>query len=336
MNSKTNIIKLIFLFAFIVVIGTSGYMIIEQYNFIDALFMTVITITTVGYGTIKKLSETGTIFTIFLIIASFITVALIVQNFSRYISDGELLRRLKTRKIKKMMKNTENHVIVCGYGLNGSHAAIELLKAKEKVVVIDKNINVTEDAEIHGVKAIFINGDARNEEVLIEAKIDKAKALITALHLDADNLYVVLTAKELNPDLRIISRASEDSAERKLRRAGADFVILPDSVGGIRMAKLVFEPGVIEFLEHIVAKSGISVNLVEIDCKDIKSTLFGKTLTELDIRKRSGANIVGIKKPDGEFIFNPTSDQKIVEGVKLFVLGTPEQVEYFQNLVEEH
>lgn len=309
-------------------------MIIEHYSFIDALFMTVITITTVGYGTVKKLTEIGTMFTIFLIIASFITVALIVQNFSRYISDGELSKRLKIRKIKKMMKNTENHVIICGYGLNGSHAAIELLNVGEKVVVIDKNVDITENAEIHGVKAIFINGDARNEEVLIEAKIHNAKALITALHLDADNLYVVLTARELNPDLKIISRAAEDSAERKLRRAGADFVILPDSVGGIRMAKLVFEPGVIEFLEHIVAKSGISVNLVEIDCKDIKAELFGKSLSELDIRKKSGANIIGFKKPNGEFIFNPTSDQKIVEGVKLFVLGTPKQVSYFQNIVE--
>lgn len=336
MNSKQNIIKLTFLFVLLIVVGTSGYMIIEDYSFIDALFMTVITITTVGYGTLKQLSSTGTLFTIFLIIASFLTVAMIVQNFSRYITEGELSKRLKIRKLKKKMRNLDNHVIVCGYGLNGSHATIELLNAKEKVVVIDKNVEITEDAENHGIYATFLIGDARNEEILLEAKIHKAKALITALHIDADNLYVVLTARELNPNLKIISRAVEDSAERKLRRAGADFVILPDSVGGIRMAKLVFEPGVIEFLEHIVAKSGISVNLVEIDCKDIKNSLFGRSLSELDIRRKSGANIIGIKHANGEYIFNPTSDQKIKKGVKLFVLGTPEQVEYFQEIVEEH
>ncbi|MEA3452044.1 MAG: NAD-binding protein, partial [Bacteroidota bacterium] len=315
MNLKKNIIKLLLFINFIIIIGTSGYMIIESFSFIDALFMTIITISTVGYGTVNKLSDAGILFTIFIIISSVFAITLMLENFSRYISQGEYSKHLKIRKTKKMMRNIENHVIVCGYGLNGSHAAKELLHEHDKVVVIDINNEIIDNAKLHGVDAIFINGDARDEEVLIEAKIDKAKALITALKVDADNLYVVLSAREINPNLKIISRAAEDSAERKLRRAGADHVILPDSVGGIRMAKLVSEAEVIEFLEYIVAKSGISVNLVEIDCKDLKPAFIGKTLKELDIRKKSGANIIGIKHSDGEYIFNPASNVTIQKGV---------------------
>jgi len=311
-------------------------MIIENYSFIDALFMTIITISTVGYSTIGKLSELGIIFTIILIISSIIAVALIVQNFSRYISDGNILTRLRIRKTKKMMRKIENHVIVCGYGQNGSHAAMELIHGNQKVVVLDRSQKIIDDAQLHDIDAIFIHGDATHEEFLLEAKVEKAKALITSLKNDADNLYVVLSARELNPDIKIVSKAVEISAERKLRRAGADHVILPDSVGGIRMAKLVFEPEVIEFLEFIVAKSGISVNLVEIDCQDLKDSFIGKSISELDIRRKSGANIIGIKQSDGEYIFNPTSDEKIMKGVKLFVLGTPKQVDYFKDIVEEH
>jgi len=322
------------LFFLIICIGTIGYIIIEGYSFSDALFMTIITISTVGYGT-KNLSEGGIAFTIILIISSLVLVALIVQNFSRYISDGEFNQRIKIRKIKRMIDKLENHVIVCGYGLNGSHATQELISQGEKVVVIDQKGNITDDAVLRGIDAVFINGDARNEEILIEAGIKKAKALISALHNDADNLFVVLSAKELNSNLKIVSRGIEDSSERKLLRAGANHVILPDSVGGIRMAKLISEPGVIEFLENILVKSGISVNLVEIDIECIKRSFIGRTISELDIRRRSGANIIGIKKGDGTYIFNPPSNTKIEEGVKLFVLGTPNQVNYFKEIVED-
>lgn len=335
-SKKTNIKILATAFVLLIFIGTFGYMFLEGYKLIDALFMTVITITTVGYSTLKELSDTGVIFTIILIMSSFLIVGLVVQNFYRYISDGEFKKSLKIRKIKRKMKNLENHVIVCGYGLNGSHATQELLFSNEKVVVIDQNPKAIEEAESHNVDAIFITGDARDEEILLEAKIDKAKALITALHVDADNLFVVLSARELNPNLKIISRAIEDSSERKLRRAGADYVILPDSVGGIRMAKLVSEPAVIEFLEHIMAKSGISVNLTEIDCEELPRRFIGRSLKELNIRQKSGANVIGVKKEDGTYIFNPSADIKIEKNSKFFILGTPEQVDLFKKIIEKN
>ncbi len=329
-NEKNNIKLLILLFLFVIFIGTAGYIFIEGYNFIEALFMTVITITTVGYGTIHALSEAGIIFTIFLITISFVIVGFIVQNLSRILADGEILRQIKNRKRQRIMNKMENHVIVCGYGLNGSHAVEELLQNNENVVVIDirENIERSFDHE----KIVFINGDAKKEEVLHFAKIEKAKALITALSNDAENLFVVLTARELNPNLRIISRANEDSTDHKLRMAGADNVILPDSVGGVRMAKLVTEPDVIEFLENILAKSGITVNLVEIDCSEIDPNLLGKSIFQLDIRKKSGANIIGMKKADGIYYFNPGAEFKIEKDDKLFVLGTPEQVDIFKKI----
>jgi voltage-gated potassium channel len=310
----------------LILFGTLGYIFIEKYKFIDALFMTVITISTVGYGVIGSLSEFGIFFTIILIVLSFLIIGLIVQNFTKYISDDDLRKNIRLKKKLRLMKSYKNHVIVCGYGLNGSHAVLELIKNNENVIVIDDNIKVIEQACEIEKGAIFITGDARNEEVLKLANIETAKALITALSIDADNLFVVLTARELNSNLRIISRAVEDSSERKLRRAGADHVILPDSVGGIRMAKQVSEPDVLEFLDYIVAKSGIDVNLVEINCNTLSDKFINKTLHQLDIRKKTGANVIGIKLENGTYIFNPAANTIIEKNVKIFVLGTPEQI----------
>ncbi|MBN2892782.1 MAG: potassium channel protein [Bacteroidales bacterium] len=333
-SKKTNIKILSLLFVLLVFSGTIGYMVIEGYNVINALFMTIITISTVGYGTIRELSDLGIFFTILLIMSSFLIVGLVVQNFYRYISEGEFKKSLRNSKIKRKMKNMENHVIVCGYGLNGSHATQELINAHEKVVVIDENQKIIENAESHNVNAIFILGDARDEEILEDAGIYQAKAIIIALHVDADNLFVVLTARDLNPKLKIISRAVEDSSERKLRRAGADYVILPDSVGGIKMAKLVSEPDVLEFLEQIMAKSGISVNLAEIGCNELPEINIGKSLGDLNIRKHSGANVIGMKLEDGTYIFNPGANIKIERKSKLFILGTPDQVDLFKKMIE--
>lgn len=330
-KEKSHILILTLLFFGVILFGTFGYMLIEDYNFVEALFMAIITITTVGYGTIHKLSENGIIFTIILITSSFIIIGFIVQSLTRYVADGEIKKQIQKRKRNKIMKNTENHVIVCGYGLNGSHAVEELLRNKEKVVIIDIAEEIDEfnfDEE----NIIFIRGDAKKEEILKEAKIDKAKALISALSNDAENLFVVLTARELNPKLKIISRANEDTSDHKLRIAGADNVILPDSVGGVRMAKLVTEPNVIEFLDNILAKSGISVQLIEIDCGELNQTLVGKSISQLNIRRKSGANIIGMKKNDGTYIFNPSADLVIEAKDKLFVIGTPKQVEIFKQI----
>lgn len=334
-KTKNTVKKLLLIFLILIIIGTIGYVLIEGYSFIDALFMTIITISTVGYGTIKQLSDSGIVFTIFLIIASFITVGLIVHNFSRYISDGELAKNLRIRKRKRMMKNIENHTIICGFGRNGSHAATELLENNQQIVVIDDNEKIIQYGVEHFENIAFVKGDARDDEFLEMANIKKAKSIIITLPVDADNLFIVITARQLNPNIKIISRASEDKTERKLRRAGADYVILPDSVGGTRMGKLVFQPEIIEFLEHIIVKSGISVTLTEIHCSDLPKKFIGKSVYDLDIRKKSGANIIGMKFNDGTYNFNPSADIKITKNSILFILGTPEQINLMQKIYIE-
>lgn len=329
---KSTILKLSGIFLLIIIFGTTGYVIIEDYRFIDALFMTIITISTVGYGTIHELSDPGIVFTVVLIFSSLITVGLIVHNFSQYVLDGELSKKIKQRRKKRLMKNTQNHIIVCGFGRNGSHAVIELITNNEKVVVVDKIEETIIYGQEHFENVIFVQGDSRDEETLEKAKINQAKAIITTLPSDADNLFVVITARQMNKKIKIISRASEDSTESKLRHAGADYVILPDSVGGTRMGKLVYQKDVVEFLEELMVKSGKSVNIAQLNCDELPEKFINKSLMDLDIRKKTGANVIGMKLHDGSFVFNPDAQTKIEEKSKLFILGTPKEVETLKGI----
>ncbi len=329
---ERRIIFSLIVFFVVIVIGILGYMFIEGYSLREALYMTVITISTVGYGLVKPLSEFGTYFTVILIITSFIILAFVVQNLVSFLIDSDLRVYIKKRRMEKLVKKLKNHVIVCGYGKNGHHAVEELLLHNETVVVVEQQHNIIVEGEfLNRENLYFIEGDATVEEVLIAANIEKAKALITTLPTDADNVFVVLTARELNPKLTIISRANEERTDSKLRRAGADFVIMPDHVGGHRMGKLVSQPDVIEFLDYLMIKSGNTVNIEVIPCEQLPPEYMGKTIAELDIRKNTGANVIGIKQADGTFVFNPSPKEKIGTGTKLFVLGTPEQI---KKLVE--
>ncbi len=311
-------------------------MVIEGYSFLEALFMTIITVSTVGYGVVKPLSETGIFFTTLLIIFSFVILAVVVENIASYFLDEDLRKLIKYRRMRKTLQKISGHVIVCGYGRNGRHAVEELLLHDETVVVIEQKHNVIVENELeHNDDIYLIEGDATNEETLLAANVKQAKALITTLPIDADNVFVVLTAREFNPDMLIISRASDDRSESKLRRAGANYVILPDSVGGHRMGKLVSQPEVIEFLDYLMLKSGETVNLEKISCDELPKEYIDKTLAELDVRRRTGANVVGIKMPDGQYIFNPSPDIKIRRNSVLFVLGTPQQVAKLKQILKE-
>ncbi len=319
----------------LIFVGVLGYMTIEGYSFIEALFMTIITISTVGYGVVRPLSEAGILFSTLLIIFSLILIALIIENFAATLLDEEVQRMIKNKRMKRKLQKLSNHVIVCGYGRNGKHAVEELLLHNEKVVVIElKHETIVENELDINEKVYAIEGDATNEETLLNANIKQAKALITTLPNDSDNVFVVLTAREFNPGILIISRASDDRSESKLRRAGANYVILPDSVGGHRMGKLVSQPEVIEFLDYLMLKSGETVNLEQIYCNDLPSVYIDKTLAELDVRRRSGANVIGIKLPDGRYIFNPGPDVKIQKNSILFVIGTPKQIAQLKEILK--
>jgi voltage-gated potassium channel len=322
---------------FTIGIGVVGFMTIEGYTFIEAFYMTMITVSTVGFEEVRQLSQQGMIFTSFLIIISFGLFAYFITSTTKFMMDGEFRKYLKRRKMDKDLKNLKGHVIVCGFGRNGKQAVTELMLHDEKIIVIENDEDVIDsDSNTEILKSPhvnFINGDAVQEDFLIKAKIDDAKALITTLPSDADNLFIVLTATEMNRDITIISRASEDHSDIKLKRAGATNVIMPDKVGGVRMAKLVAQPDIVEFIDSILIDSEFDASLVEIDCNQLAVATLDKTLTELSIRRSTGVNLIGIKQKNSMFIYNPPADFKLSYDDKLFVIGTPDQIVDLKKLL---
>ncbi|MCK4630449.1 MAG: potassium channel protein [Bacteroidales bacterium] len=318
----------------IVSIGIIGYMIIEGFSFIESFFMTIITVATVGFQEVHPLSDVGRIFTAFLIIFSFGIFAYAVTTFTRYIIDGIFRNYYKDNKVKKRIRKLSNHVIICGYGRNGKQAAVNLREHKEDFVIIEKNESLVQKIR-EDESLLYVEGDAANDEILEAAKLESARALIATLPNDAENLYIVLTARQLNPNLVIVSRASDDHSVEKLKRAGATNVIMPDKIGGQRMAKLVAEPDLVEFIEYLMLQSHKDVSLEEVSCEDIAVCFANKSIKELDIRNVSGANIIGLKREDKSFIISPSPEIKLSPGDQLFALGKHEQIERLKSLIEK-
>lgn len=314
------------------VIGTIGYVVIENYSWFDAFYMTIITVATVGYQEVHPLSVEGKVFTAFLIITSFGTFAYAVSSITKFVIDGEFNEFFKNRKLNATIDKISDHVIICGYGRNGRQAAQVLKKHHKRFVVIENSPALT-TAINHKFSELVITGDGTQDEVLLKAGIMRAKAIITTLPVDADNLFIVLTARNLNKNITIISRASEDNSDTKLKIAGANNVIMPDRVGGAHMASLVMKPDVMEFIDHITAEGGDNISLEEISFDKIPDELKNKTLKDLEIRNRSGANIIGYKTAMGEYIINPSADTRIIPASKLFVLGTPEQIASLKQIL---
>jgi voltage-gated potassium channel len=324
-------IPLIILVA-LVIIGTIGYPLIDGYTFFDAFYMTIITIFTVGYGEVAPLSIGGKIFTSILIITSFGTFAYAASLFTKSIMDGEFKDFFKQRKLNKLLEALSNHVIICGYGRNGRQAAQVLKKHGQRFVVIEKSETITAQLD-HRYKELVINGDATTDEVMLRAGIKRAKAIIITLPADADNLFICLTARNLNPKITIISRASEDTSDAKLRIAGADNVIMPDKIGGAHMASLVMKPDVMEFIDFITGQGGDSINLEEFTYENLPESFRDKTLKDLEIRNNTGANIVGFRTADGHYVVNPGPSTKLIPDAKVFVLGTADQIAKLRQML---
>jgi len=234
--------------------------------------------------------------------------------------------------VNKQIAKMSDHVIVCGYGRNGRQAVALLLTGGESVVIIDMGDQFYDEVVEHD-ELVFVHGDATQDETLERAKIHKARALIAALPNDANNLFVVLSAREMNSKIKIISRASKVGSDAKLRRAGADNVIMPDKVGGTKMAELVTQPDTIEFLEKLMEESQ-DVGLEEIVCEDIHENYLQKTLGEMQLYEKSGANVIGLKVQNSEYIFNPSPATYINRSDKLFVLGTQKQIDKLKKALK--
>lgn len=315
------------LFISILAAGALGYHFLEEMNFLDSLYMTVITISTVGFKEVgaKPLSPEGKIFTMGLIITSLGSLAYVGSNMARFVFDGELTNYIKTYRVDKKIAKLRNHVIIVGYGRNGEQAALELAEHHVPFVVVDKRDNVISRVR-DNQELLYIKGDATHEEILEKAQINDARALIATTPNDADNVFVVLTARSMNPNLIVISRASELESQMKLKRAGATNVIMPERIGGQRMAKLVHQPDVVEFLEYIILQKTMDVSLEELSCKNLSQKFVGKSIADLRVREISGANIIGIKISGARYVFNPDPKMILSRNDQLFVLGNPEQI----------
>ena len=225
----------------------------------------------------------------------------------------------------------KDHIIIVGYGRNGQQTVHDLLLHNKKVVIIEKSHELIAAHEDENI--IFVEGDATEDDILELAGIQKATAIITTLPIDADNLYVALTVRALNTNILIISRASHESSVKKMIIAGASHVVLPEKVGGTHMASLVAKPDLAEFFHRLTIEGDKGVNLVELVCSDLPAEFQNKTIHNLSIRRLTGANIVGFKTPDGEYIINPGPDTVLLRNAKLFVLGTPDQIEKVKDII---
>lgn len=308
--------------------GTMGYMVVEDFTLLESLYMTVITLSTVGFTEVRPLSNEGRIFSIALIIGNIGIFTYTVTILTQLVVDGAIRREYQKFLFNKKIHKLKDHIIVCGLGRNGTQACHELYEHKQPFVVVEKE---DIDASAYPFKILHVKGDARQDHVLHEAGIDKAKALITTLPDDAANVFVVITARHIKHDIKIISRATNDSSEMKLRRAGADNVIMPDKVGGAHMAYLITKPDVIEFIDLITGQRGNDFQIAEVVIDKVNERFQNNTIGELDIRGKTGANIIGFKTASGDYVINPQAHQKMTEHSKLIVLGTKEQVESLEK-----
>jgi len=323
---KRLIFSLIFI-TFIVTVGSAGYMLIEGWNCLDALYMTIITIASVGYKEVHDLSPNGRMFTIILIISGVGSVAYALATIAKIVLEGEIKEIFGRGRLEKKIKELKDHYIVCGYGRMGKIICRELREKNIKFVVVEQKPNVLEEKG----DILIYEGDATRDEILKGVGIEKAKGLISVLPTDAENLFVVLSARELNPNLFIVARAGEEGSEQKLMRAGADRVVSPYHIGGLRIAHTLLKPAVVDFIEFATKSGNIDLQMEELTVQD-GSKLAGFTLDECGIGRELGIIIVAIKKTSGDMKFNPTFRTTIKAGDTLIALGEISKLKMLEDM----
>jgi voltage-gated potassium channel len=302
----------------LLVYGTTGYVLIEHYSFLDALFMTVTTVSTVGLE-VHKLNGAGEVFTISVIVLGVIGFLYTFGVLVELLSSGEWQRHRRARRVQRRLDDLRDHVIVCGYGRTGRQAVLELNQSAQRFVVIEWNPDGLANVERDGV--LHVLGDASNDQVLERAGIRSARALISAVDSDERNVYIVLTARSLRPDLYIVARSSHPESADKLRRAGADRVVSPYTLSGRRMAALAMQPAVVDTFDLLVGGSDISMRVEEL----VVGAATGRALTAADLR-RSGAVLLALRSGDGALRVGPTDDAGLLPDDIVVAMGTRDQL----------
>ncbi len=320
----------LFLLGTLLAIGTAGYMILEGWGLLDSFFMVLTTVTTVGFGEVHPLTPAGRVFTCALVIAGVGVGTYSFYSIGRSIVEGELRRQRSLKKMQKEISSYHDHTIVCGFGRLARIVVRELVAARKSVVVIEHNPERV--PEIEHIGAPYVIGSAYEDEVLKLANIGAAKNLLALLPRDADNVYITLCARDLNPSLHIVARTEEDRGEKKLRRAGADQVLAPYRVSGTRAAQRLIRPNVSDFLEVTSGKDGAQLVLEEVEVP-VDSPLAGQSLEKSGLRGKTGAIIAAIIGDDGQMTFNPDGKSVVQPGTTLIVLGKPGSVNVLSDLL---
>lgn len=336
MKSLTPLTRRILLLAFgitgFAAFGTIGFMITEDMEFLDALWYSLMTLTTVGFGVPEDFSNSGKIITIFLMLFGVGAVLYGLTALALEFFSGNFFIEYKQRQTQKKMKNLDQHIIICGFGRNGRQAARKLILHQKPFVVIDRKSLENRDDEF-GNQTIFIQGNAIEDEVLLKAGVEKATGLIACLPSDADNLFIVISAKQLNPKIKVVSRASNSNTVSKLKSAGAENVIMPDKIGGEHMASLLVTPDLVEFMDNIVLEGTKNINLLEVYTNSLNQNFIGKKIEDLKIFPQTGCKIIGYKNENGSYSINPDEGKIMQKNCCLIILGKPEQIENLKKII---
>jgi voltage-gated potassium channel len=330
MTLERRLLNIVLIFAAIVLVGGVGYVVIEGWSWIDAFYMSVITVTTVGFGEVHPLTSAGRLFTSVLIVLGVAAITYSFTALANYLVAGELGDVLEEFRMKRKIEALQGHFLVCGFGRVGQQVCTQLVQEGQSFVVVDNYGNAIERARVLGYPVV--EGDAGDDDVLDQAGIRRARGLVAAVESDAANLFVVLTARTLKPDLFVVARADTEDSVEKLQIAGADRVHSPYSLGGRLIAQTLLRPDVVDFLEAVMYDESLHLFLEDLTV-GVGSSLAASTVGEARIREATGANILGLKHGD-DVMVSPNSDHPLHPGDVLVALGTRQQLETLERLVQ--
>lgn len=315
----------------VVLLGTLWYWLVEGWRLIDAAYMTVITLATVGFLEVQPLGDRGRLFTITLILLGVISIGYIVNRFTEALIEGYFQEGIRLQQQRRSMDALSQHYIICGFGRMGRQTAVEFQAEEIPFVAVDSDIESVQTAQQLGYVAV--QGDATLDATLHAVGIERAICLVAALPSDAENLYIVLSAKTLNPQLRAIARAGTEEALQKLERAGADAVVSPYITGGRRLAAAALRPQVMDFVDGIITGAGRAFYMEEFLVDSETFSHLGQTLREAKLRSRTGALVLAIRREDGDLIGGPTADTELRSGDHLICMGTAEQLRQLNQIL---